>query len=102
MLPNSDRITSDVRALVSSFDPAKPVVYELLFDTLPRVQWAGAYKDIEVTVQESGEGGGSGSVGVSGGVCECVWGWGVSLRPPYISDICSVCGFVCVGVCECV
>lgn len=54
LLPGSERITSDVRGLVSSFDPANKVEYTVEFDTLPKVKWTRPYRDIEVEVEETG------------------------------------------------
>jgi hypothetical protein len=54
MLPGSERITSDIRSLIGAFDPAKPVTYDIEFTSLPKVKWVGSYKELEVTVEESG------------------------------------------------
>lgn len=69
LLPGSERITSDVRALVAAFDPAKPVEYAVEFDELPRVRWAKPYRDIAVDVEETGA-----RARRRGGVC--AWGGG--------------------------
>lgn len=58
MIPGTERITSDIRSLVNAFDPAKPVCYSLEFDALPKVNWMRNYRDIEVTVHETGGVGG--------------------------------------------
>lgn len=55
MIPGTDRMTSDIRGLIDSFDPAKPVAYDLEFASLPKVAWVKPYRDIEVTVEETGE-----------------------------------------------
>lgn len=56
ILPGSERITSDIRGLVGGFDPARPLTYDLEFDSLPRVAWKAPYREIEVTVEEAGAG----------------------------------------------
>eukprot|EP00798_Chlamydomonas_sp_ICE-L_P019022 gene19022-25614_t len=55
VIPESEQITSDMKALVASFDPKKSVTFEVTFDTAPPVTWTKPYKDIEVTIRDSGD-----------------------------------------------
>lgn len=53
-LPDSVRITSNIEDLERVFDPAKPLCYTVEFEIVPRVAWHASYKDIEVTLQDTG------------------------------------------------
>jgi trigger factor len=53
-VPQSERIATDARELKASFDPAKPLEFAIEYVALPPVRWLKPYKDIEVTVKETG------------------------------------------------
>lgn len=53
-VPQSERIASDARELKASFDPAKPLDFAVEYVPLPPIRWLKPYKDIEVTVRETG------------------------------------------------
>jgi FKBP-type peptidyl-prolyl cis-trans isomerase (trigger factor) len=53
-VPQSERIATDARELKSSFDPAKPLEFAIEYTPLPPIRWTKPYKDIEVTVRETG------------------------------------------------
>ena len=54
MVPDSEKITTDVRALEAAFDPAQPLTYEVEYEALPDIKWRAAYTDIKVTVPDNG------------------------------------------------
>ena len=54
MVPDSERITTDVRALEAAFDPAQPLTYEVEYEALPDVKWRAPYADIQVVVPDNG------------------------------------------------
>lgn len=53
-VPQSERIATDARELKSAFDPAKALEFAIEYTPLPPVRWVKPYKDIEVTVRETG------------------------------------------------
>jgi trigger factor len=53
-VPQSERIATDARELRAAFDPAKPLEFCVEYVPLPPVRWLKPYKEIEVTVRETG------------------------------------------------
>jgi trigger factor len=53
-VPQSERIATDARELRAAFDPAKPLDFAIEYVPLPPVRWLKPFKDIEVTVKETG------------------------------------------------
>lgn len=55
------QIASDIRELEKVFDPAKPLTFNIEYETVPPVTWRRSYRDIEVTIRyRGGEGVGRG------------------------------------------
>jgi len=54
-VPQSERIATDARELRAAFDPARPLDFAVEYVPLPPVRWVRPYKDIEVTVRETGD-----------------------------------------------
>jgi hypothetical protein len=54
VLDGSERITSPLRDMVTTFDPTKPFSFEIAFESKPAIKWVKSYRGVEVTVTETG------------------------------------------------
>eukprot|EP00878_Enallax_costatus_P021398 GHUV01022648.1.p1 GENE.GHUV01022648.1~~GHUV01022648.1.p1 ORF type:complete len:386 (+),score=99.70 GHUV01022648.1:352-1509(+) len=54
LLPGSEQITTNLPQLMASFDPAKPLTFEVVYTRLPDVEWATPYQDVTITVPDTG------------------------------------------------
>lgn len=54
MYPDSDKMLTDVRDLMEALDPEKPLEFEMQFEMLPSIKWKQPYKDIQLSIQDTG------------------------------------------------
>lgn len=54
MLPGSEAISTNMAAMLAGFDPAKPLTFEVTYARLPEVQWSRPYRELTITVQDTG------------------------------------------------
>ncbi|MEW5305071.1 MAG: hypothetical protein WDW36_007635 [Sanguina aurantia] len=54
-IPDSENITTPGAILIDSFDPALPLSVELEYEVLPTISWKRPYRELEVTLQDSGD-----------------------------------------------
>lgn len=51
LVPESERIVTDVSAMEAAFDPAKPFSFELEAQVAPPLAWKKSHKELEVTIR---------------------------------------------------
>jgi len=54
IIPESERVASNVNELEAAFDPAKPLTLEIEYETVPPISWKQSYKDVTVTIRDTG------------------------------------------------
>eukprot|EP00955_Chlamydomonas_euryale_P018994 202497-Chlamydomonas_euryale.AAC.1 len=51
IVPESERIASDINDLEATFDPAQELTFDVEYETVPPIKWTRSYKDAEVTIR---------------------------------------------------
>lgn len=53
-VPNTEKITTSFEQMLNTFDPAKPLEFEVRYDFLPPVTWLKPYSGVEIEVDDVG------------------------------------------------
>lgn len=55
VVPGSEKVTSEIDKMEAAFDPSKPFTFCIEYDTVPPVMWKKSYKDVEVSLRDTGD-----------------------------------------------
>ncbi|KAL6748710.1 chloroplast trigger factor [Haematococcus lacustris] len=55
VVPGSEKVTSEIDKMEAAFDPSKPFTFCIEYDTVPPVVWKKSYKDVEVSLRDTGD-----------------------------------------------
>jgi len=55
LVPDSEKISSNINELEVHFDPAKSFTFEIEYETSPPIKWLKPYKEAQVSINDTGD-----------------------------------------------